>query len=124
MSNFTNERFTATIFVDGNPFIDPTISILQDIYHLDKYDFDKIINGKSNLSESQNLLIGTSVALFINMVAKFMGNKIDPKITFDNWEVYAFILSIVLLGIISVLNHFIPSQRKKIIKKIKTHFKI
>ncbi|WP_010253972.1 hypothetical protein [Myroides injenensis] len=124
MSNIENQNLRDTTYVNGDPYTNPTISILQEVYKLEKYEFDKIINGKSYLSEAKNLLIGICLALFINMFAKFIGNKIDPKIAFDNWEVYAFLISLGFLILIGICDYFFPSKRKKIIKVIKSHFNI
>lgn len=124
MNEINNQNLNETIYVDGNPFINPSISILQEVYRLEKYDFDKIINGKSFFSEAKNLLYGTCIALFINMIAKFIGSRIDPKIIFENWEVYAFLISIFSLFTAWLIDRFCPSKQKEIINKIKVHFNI
>lgn len=124
MSNINNERIDETVFVNGDPYVNPTIQILQTIYNLEKYDFDKLINGKSYLNQAADLLYGICAGLFINMVVKFFGSKVDKDIIFDKWEVYAFFLSLALLIIILFFDHFIPSKKKQVIKKIKSHFNI
>lgn len=124
MNDINNQDIHDTIYVNGDLYTNPTISILQEVYKLEKYDFDKIINGKSGLNEVQSLLYGICLALFINMLAKFLGNKIDSKIAFDNWEIYAFLISIILLIVVCICNYYYPSKRKKIITKIKKHFNI
>lgn len=124
MKDINNQNLKETIFVDGSPFTNPSISILQKVYNLDKYDFDKIINGKSNLSEIKNLLFGASIALLINIFAKLIGSKFDSKIIFDNWEVYAFGISLTLFLLTFALDYFFPSPNKKIIQKIKSQFEI
>ena len=124
MKDINNQKLEETIFVDGNPFTNPSIRILQEVYNIDKYEFDKIINGKSNLSEIKNLLFGASIALLINIFAKLIGSKFDSKIIFDNWEVYAFGISLILFLLTSALDYLFPSPNKEIIQKIKSHFKI
>lgn len=91
MNNINNQNIQETIFVDGNPFTNPTISMLQKVYQLDKYEFDKIIHGRSKLNETTNSLIGICIAFLINMIAKFLFSKIDTSFIFDNWEIYAFL---------------------------------
>lgn len=124
MGAINNQTLQDITYVDGNPFTNPSISVLQEVYKLEKYDFDKIVNGKSYLSEIKNLLYGTCLGLFINMSAKFIGSKIDHEIIFDNWEVFAFLTSILFLIIVESCDYCFPSERKKIIKKIKSHFNI
>lgn len=120
--NYKNEEFRQTIYINGNVETDPSITIARPPFLLERYDFDKIIRSESYLQKIGNLLIGSAIALFINMIAKLIGNKIDPKIAFDEWEVYAFGIAIILTIIVFAINEFIPNEKRKIIKKIKEYF--
>lgn len=124
MESIKNQDLSKTIYVDHNIVINPSITIAQVPYLLDKYEFDKAINGKSFINNFSDVLLGTWIALFINMVAKFIGNKIDNTIAFENWEVYAFCISLGVYFIILLIECCMTTERKRIIKVIKTHFNI
>lgn len=124
MSNYQNQNLNGPIYINGSLATNPSIFIAQTPYLLEKYDFDKIINGKNSISEFKSIFIGTAIGLFLNMSAKFIGNKIDNSITFDKWELYAFSISLFLMVVLILIDRFIDSERKKIIKKIKSHFNI
>lgn len=124
MNRILNLNSNNPILIDGVIAANPTITIGQEPFLLEKYEFDKVINGKNFINEIRGLLLGTSIALLINMFAKFIGNKINNKIVFDDWEIYAFLTSLVLYIISIIIDECLPSERKRIIKKIKLHFNI
>jgi len=124
MEKVDNKEITSTIYIDGVINLNPTITIATAPYLLEKYDFDKVLNGKNFLNELSTILVGTWIALLINMGAKFLGNQIDKKITFDRWEIYAFLISLITYIVFLIIDKCVPSERKRIIKSIKTHFNI
>ena len=122
--NYTGQTFNnQAVYINGEISSDPQIAIARPPYLLERYDFDKIVNSKGILNGIATTLIGATIGLFINMVAKFIGNKIDPSVKFDNWEVYSFILTLILIGLFFGIDYFVPNERKEIIKKICDHFK-
>jgi hypothetical protein len=56
------------------------------------------------------------------MLAKLIGSKIDNKIIFDNWEVFAFLIALGLMIICYVIHYIVPNERRRIIAKINEHF--
>lgn len=124
MNKINNRKSDRPIFINGTVSINPLITIAQEPFLLEKYDFDKLINGKNFISEIRGPLLGIWIAFFINMLAKFIGNKINDKIIFDDWEIYAFIISIVTFFIVFIIDKCIPSEQKRIQKEIKSHFDI
>lgn len=121
---YKDENINHTIIVDGNPYIEPKLSIVNDIYPLDKYEFDKLVNGKTSLNRITEILLGVCIGYFLNMLGKLIGNKIDPNIPFDNWEIFAFSGAFGLFILIAIVDYFISSKHKEIKKKIKEHLKI
>ena len=121
--NFTGQTFNnQAVYINGEVTTNPQIAIARSPFLLERYDFDKIVNTKGVLNGIATTLLGATLGLFINMVAKFIGNKIDSTITFDNWEIYSFLLTLLLMGAFYGIDYFVPNERKKIVKKICRHF--
>lgn len=120
---FSGEQFNDQVFVNGNLHIKPTIQIAQTPWLLDNYHFDKLVNSESKWLQLGNAASGASIGLFINLIAKAIGSKMDKSIIFDKWEVYAFCLSISLMGACYLTHKVIPNERRRIVKTIKAHFK-
>ncbi|MHC1773787.1 MAG: hypothetical protein AB9834_00100 [Lentimicrobium sp.] len=119
----TGQTFTnQPIYINGEFATDPQIAIARRPYLLERYDFDKLINSKGFLNNIAMTLLGASIGLCINMFAKIIGNKIDPSIKFDNWEVYAFVVTTIAMGLFFCIDHFVPNERRNIIKQIRNHF--
>ena len=128
MSNYQNQNINTPIYINGSLTTQPTILIGQEPYLLEKYDFGKIINGNDYSGDIKSALKGATLGLFLNMISKLIGNKIDKTILFDKWEVYAFGISFILLIVLFIYeyisNKFYPTEKRKIINKIKMHFNI
>jgi hypothetical protein len=119
---YTGQTFNHPVYINGSLETNPQIVIGRKPFLLEKYDFDKLIKDDNPLNKISDGLMGATLGLFVNLLAKLIGSKINPKIPFDEWEVYAFILSFILMLISMALCRFIPSERKRIIKKAKAHF--
>ena len=102
--------------------MNPQIKIARSPYLLERYDFDKLINSKGKWKSIAITLSGATIGFFINMIAKFIANKLDSTIKFENWEIFAFILALLLMSIFYIIDYCVPNERKDIITKIKTHF--
>jgi flagellar biosynthesis protein FliR len=119
---YTGQTFTAPVYVNGNLEIDPQITIARMPYLLERYDFDKIIRGESFWLTIGRTLLGAALGLFLNLISKFLGSTIDSKISFDMWEVYAFCIALILMVISYLINHWVPNERRRIVRKISEHF--
>lgn len=122
VQNYSGQTLNQPIYVDGTVFSNPHITIPREPFLLERYDFDKLIKGESIFIIVANIINGSGIGLFINMVAKFFGSKIDTNIQFDNWEVYSFIFSLVLIALCYFIDFCVPNERRKIVKNIKKHF--
>ncbi|MCM4153659.1 hypothetical protein DHD05_18865 [Arenibacter sp. N53] len=120
--NYSGQIFNQPVIVNGEVLIDPLITIQRKPFFLERYDFDKLTNGNSVFLNLATTLLGAVIGLFINMLSKLIGSKIDPNITFDNWEVYAFLLALGLMIICYIIHYLVPNERRRIIKVIKEHF--
>ena len=120
--NYSGQTFNQPIMVNGSVLSNPQITIPRQPYLLERYDFDKLIKGESFFLNLANILFGAVIGLFINMLAKLIGSKIDLTITFENWEIYAFLISLVLMVICHIIHSLVPNERRRIIKIVKTHF--
>jgi hypothetical protein len=120
--NYTGQTFNQTVYINGEIATAPQITIAREPYLLERFDFEKIKNSVGYLNGIANTLLGASIGLFINMIAKLIGSKIDTSIKFDNWEIYAFLITLILMCIFFLIDYFVPNERKKIIKKIFNHF--
>ncbi len=121
--NYTGQTFqNRAVYINGEIATNPQVTIARPPYFLERYDFDKIISFQGYLYGIATTLLGASIGLFINMIAKLIGSKIDASIKFDNWEIYAFLISLVLMCVFYGIDYFVPNERKKIIKTIRTHF--
>lgn len=122
--NYTGETFdNQAVYIDGEVSLAPKITIARPPYLLERYDFDKIISSKGILHGIAITLLGATIGLLINMIAKFIGNKIDNSIKFDKWEVYSFVFTLILMVVFFVIDYFLSNERKRIVKKISNHFK-
>lgn len=119
---YSGQTFNTPVYVNGNVETNPQITIARIPYMLERYDFDKIIRGESFWLTMAQTLMGAALGLFLNMLAKLIGSKIDTTIPFDKWELYAFGLTLILMGICYIINHFVPNEKRRIVKKIKYHF--
>lgn len=119
---YTGQTFTTPVYVNGNLQTDPQITIARIPYLLERYDFDKIIRGESFWLTIAQTLLGAALGLFLNLISKLIGSKIDSSITFDNWELYAFLIALFLMGISYLINHFVPNEKRRIVKRIRQHF--
>jgi len=122
--NYTGRTFNKTVYINGEIATAPQITIAREPYLLERFDFEKIKNSAGYLNGIAHTLLGASIGLFINMIAKLIGSKIDKSIKFDNWEIYAFLITLILMGIFFSIDYFVPNERKKIIKKIFNHFEL
>jgi hypothetical protein len=108
--NFTGQTFNnQAVYINGEVTTNPQIAIARSPFLLERYDFDKIVNTKGVLNGIATTLLGATLGLFINMVAKFIGNKIDSTIKFDNWEIYSFLLTLLLMGAFYSIDYFVPN---------------
>ncbi len=119
---YTGQTFTAPVYVNDNMTTNPQIRIARQPYLLERYDFDKIIKGESFWFTIAQALLGAAIALLLNMIAKLIGNKIDPKIAFDAWEVFAFLIALVLMGLSYLINQLVPNEKRRLVDRIKKHF--
>ena len=120
--NYSGQTFNQPVMVNGSVLTNPQITIPRQPYLLERYDFDKLITGESLFLNLANILLGAVIGLFINMLAKLIGSKIDQTITFENWEIYAFAISLVLMIICHIIHSLVPNERRIIIKIVKEHF--
>jgi hypothetical protein len=120
--NYSGQTFTQPIMVNGSVLTNPQITIPRQPYLLERYDFDKLIKGESFFLNLANILLGAVIGLFINMLAKLIGSKIDQTIKFENWEIYAFVISLGLMIICHIIHSIVPNERRRIIKIVKAHF--
>jgi hypothetical protein len=120
--NYSGQTFNQPIMVNGIVMTNPQIEIPRPPYLLERYDFDKLIKGEGLFLTLANTLLGAVIGLLINMFAKLIGSKIDTTIMFENWEIYAFIISLVIMIICYIIYYSVPNERKNIIKTVKEHF--
>lgn len=121
--NYTGQTFqNQAVYINGEITTDPQIAVARRPYLLERYDFDKIISFQGYLYGIATTLLGATIGLFINMIAKLIGSEMDSSIKFDMWEVYAFLISLVLMGIFYGIDYLVPNEKKRIIKVICAHF--
>jgi hypothetical protein len=121
--NYTGQTFqNRAVYINGEFATDPQVTIARSPYFLERYHFDKIISLQGYLYSIATTLLGATLGLFINLIAKLIGSKMDSSIKFDNWEIYAFLISLVLMGIFYGIDCLVPNERKRIIKEIRAHF--
>ena len=121
--NYTGQTINQSVMVNGSVMTNPQITIPRTPYLLERYDFDKLIKGESLSLTFATILMGAAIGLFVNMLAKLIGSNIDETIVFDNWELFAFLISLGLMGICYLINYLVPNERRRIITVIKAHFK-
>lgn len=120
--DYTGQNLSQTIYIAGSPTTNPQITIARAPYLLEIHTFDTLVKYTNPIKKVSDALFGATIGLFINLVAKLIGSKIDTSIPFDKWEVYACALSLALLLICQAITYFIPGSRVKLIKEINTHF--
>ena len=120
--NYSGQNLTQTVMFNGAVVTNPQIAIPREPFLLERYYFDKLIKGDSVFLTLANTILGAVIGLFINMLAKLIGSKIDKKIIFDNWEVFAFLIALGLMIICYVIHYIVPNERRRIIAKINEHF--
>lgn len=119
---YAGQTFTATVYVNGSQQTNPVITIARPPYLLERYDFDKIITGDSFWLTLAQMFMGAAIGLFVNMLSKLVGSKIDSRIVFDTWEVYAFLIALVLMGLCYGINYLVPNEKRRVVERIKRHF--
>lgn len=121
-NEYTGQEFNQPVYVNGNPETNPKITVARIPFLLERYEFDKISKGDGFWTNMANILLGAAIGLFINMIAKLIGSKMDTSIVFEKWELYGFIIAIILMGICYVVDSCVPNEKRKIKKKITEHF--
>jgi uncharacterized BrkB/YihY/UPF0761 family membrane protein len=121
--NYSGQNLTQPVMFNGTVVTNPQIAIPRKPFLLERYYFDKLIRGESLFFTLANTILGSVIGLFINMLAKLIGSKIDKRIIFDSWEVYAFLIALALMIICYLIHYFVPNERKRIITQINEHFK-
>lgn len=119
---YNGQNFDGPVLVDGKVLMNPTILVSHREWVLSKYDFYQIINSQSQWLLMAQTLLGATIALFINMAAKLVGNKMDKTIVFDKWEVYAFFIAAGIMVTCFMIHKFVPNNGRKIVRQIKKHF--
>ena len=115
--NYIGQNPNAPIMIKGGKiYKDPPLTMNRQPFYLERYDFDKII--KTDSSWLCQISLGVGVGLFINMIAKLIANKINPKIQFDEWEIYAFVISLILTVGSYGLDRILPNEKRKIVNHI------
>lgn len=123
LQTYTNGLLTAPIYVNGILMTDPKITIARIPYLLERYEFEKIIKVESFWLTLAQILLGTTIGLFLNMAAKYFGSMLSLTSNFECWEVIAFLISLVLMGICYGINCLVPNEKRRIENKIKQYFK-
>ncbi len=108
--------------MNGNPFTNPAITIARQPHLLERYDFSVLKKTESLWFNLGFTFVGASVGLFINMLAKLLGSKIDSTIKFDSWEVFAWLIATGLAGCCFLINLWVPNEKRRIVEKINKHF--
>lgn len=122
MSNsITGQTFNHTVIVNGKVTTNPKIQIARTPYRLQEHEFI-ILKESNSLNKITEILLGAAIALFINLLAKLIGNKFDSTIPFDVWELYAALIAFALTLLCMLISFFVPTEKKAIIKKLKQHF--
>lgn len=119
---YLGQDFERTVLINGKAETAPSITIAREPFLLERYEFDKIIKGENFVLTIANVLLGASIGLFINMISKFIGSKFDSSIKFEKWEVFAFLIALVLMAICYLINKLLTSEKNIIVNKIKSHF--
>ena len=119
---YSGQTFHGPLIINGSLEMNPTIMVAHKDWVLDRYDFDKIVNGECKWLLLMQAMLGAAIGFFINMIAKLIANKIDNSIPFDLWEVWAFAISMILMGVCFTLNKYSPNKRRQIVNKIERHF--
>lgn len=120
---FDNQEIKQTIHARGEDAINANILIARQAFLLERYDFDKIIKSEGFWYNIGIALFGSSIVLLINIIAKAVGGYLNKSIKVDEWELYALLITTVLMIIAFLLHKCIPNERRRIIKKIQNHFK-
>lgn len=121
-NEYTGQEFNQPVYVNGNPETNPEITVARIPFLLERYEFDKISKGGGFWTNMANILLGGAIGLFINMIAKLIGSKMDNSIVFDTWEVYGFIIALILMGLCYLIDYFVPNEKRRIKNKITEHF--
>ncbi|WP_162549697.1 hypothetical protein [Hymenobacter nivis] len=119
---YTGQNLNGTILINGSPTTNPQITIIRQPFLLEIHKFNILITNNSFFSKLIDPILGATIGLFINLIAKLIGNKIDTTIQFDKWEVYAFVISLIIMLSFMLLNYLVPNDRKKLINEINNHF--
>jgi hypothetical protein len=126
--------------IKGQPFNDtfrlggpPTLVYIQPPYHLNAMEF-YIISKSNKLEIFSSAILIFAFTLSIEIVAKvitlfFMGQSNDiiasifnPTDKFEKWKLIATGLAFIT-WIVFQLCKFIPSEKNRVIKKIKNHYR-
>jgi hypothetical protein len=124
MSQQTQQPTTSNspvYYYKGNPTDSPELTIARTPYMLEIHDFERITDSSFG-NKSVELFLGATIGLFINMIAKLIGNKIDPSVQFDIWEVIACVIAGFATVVSLVIAHYVPNKRRRVIRKISQHF--
>jgi hypothetical protein len=115
--NIENQELTNTQFVP-NLLTGSDIGTWQACYLLREVEFERIEHGKSITYIWANSIALTVFGFGLSLIAK--GYSDSSIITQGEW--IALALGVGASGILYGIGHFIPNNRKKVMKKIELHF--
>lgn len=121
-NSYTGQTFNAPVYINGDLTTNPDITIARQPFLLERYDFSVLRRTESIWFNIGFTFLGATAGLLINMLAKLIGSKIDDSIHFDSWEVFAFILSLILTAICFLINKYVSNEKRRLVERINEHF--
>jgi len=113
--------------------IPPPLVYIQPPYHLNEMEFN-VISKPSKLEIFSSAILIFIITLSIEMVSKaitlfMMGQSNDiissilnPPDRFERWKLVAIALTFII-WLVLLICKLLPTQRKKLVNKIKTHYR-
>lgn len=118
---FNSQRIEESIVV-SDLMNGQTIAMLQTVYPLSEADFVRLNNGASKLDAAAVMIFSGVVGYAIGLGPKLEGLLMGNAPVMNNGEIKTIAVWSFISLLIYGIGYLLPSERKKVMKKLSSHF--
>lgn len=119
--SINNQEIHQTIQVTGS-FSGASVGTWQADYPLNGRDYEHLKNGKPVTFNWANSILLTSIGIGLTLLGKYISQQSDSSVLIYKGEWIALSIGVMVAVILYIIGLCLPNDRKKIMKKLQTHF--
>lgn len=114
-------QHTQTVWVDGQPFVNPVLLFSASRYHLAQHEFETLLKDESKWYSGASYFLSAFVAFALNIIAKLIGEKFGIT-SFDLWEPIACGIALICWLVCLLFNTLCGNKKRKLVNLIQSYF--